>query len=128
MVFLNFIDDEKIFEEQLEKSGNFHGDICGWIVIGTKLAIYALGNLGIELNKKNKDLIIFLEIDRCMSDAVQAVTGCSMGKRSLKQMNYGKFAASFYKIPTGEAFRVIDVDANSKEKERWNYWRINWKI
>nr|WP_231624243.1 formylmethanofuran dehydrogenase subunit E family protein [Methanobrevibacter arboriphilus] len=98
---MNIIDNKEIFEEQLEKAGKFHGDICGGIVIGTKLAIYALGKLGMELNQKNKDLIVFLEIDRCMSDAVQAVTGCSMGKRSLKQMNYGKFAASFYKISTG---------------------------
>lgn len=113
---MNIIDNKEIFEEQLEKAGKFHGDICGGIVIGTKLAIYALGKLGMELNQKNKDLIVFLEIDRCMSDAVQAVTGCSMGKRSLKQMNYGKFAASFYKISTGESFRVTDLDANSKEK------------
>lgn len=39
-----------------------------------------------------------------------------MWKRSLKQMKYGKFAASFYKISTGEAFRVTDVDANSNDK------------
>lgn len=107
---------DKIFEEQLKKAGEFHGDICGGIVIGTKLAMYGLKNLNMELNKKNKDLIVFVEIDRCMSDAVQAITGCSMGKRSLKQMNYGKFAATFYKISTGEGFRITDVDANSKEE------------
>ncbi len=111
---MEMIDDKKIFEEQLEKAGNFHGDICGGIVIGTKLSIYALEKLGMEVNKKNKDLIVFVEIDRCMSDAVQAITGCSMGKRSLKQMSYGKFAATFYKISTGEAIRVTDIDANSK--------------
>jgi formylmethanofuran dehydrogenase subunit E len=43
---------DKIFEEQLEKAGKFHGDICGGIVIGTKLAIYALEKMGMELNKK----------------------------------------------------------------------------
>lgn len=107
---------DKVFEEQLEKAGNFHGDICGGIVIGTKLAMYALEKMGMELNKKNKDLIVFVEIDRCMSDAVQAITGCSMGKRSLKQMGYGKFAATFYNISTGEAYRITDVDANSKEE------------
>jgi len=107
---------DKIFEEQLEKAGNFHGEICGGIVIGTKLSMYAMEKMGMELNKRNKDLIVFLEIDRCMSDAVQPVTGCSMGKRSLKQMGYGKFAATFYNISTGEAYRITDVDANSKEK------------
>jgi formylmethanofuran dehydrogenase subunit E len=107
---------DKLFEEQLEKAGKFHGDTCGGIVIGTKIAMYGLEKLGMELNKQNKDLIVFVEIDRCMSDAVQAVTGCSMGKRSLKQMNYGRFAATFYNMSTGEAFRITDVDANSKKK------------
>jgi formylmethanofuran dehydrogenase subunit E len=79
--------------------------------------MYGLENLEMELNTENKDLIVFVEIDRCMSDAVQAITGCSMGKRSLKQMNYGKFAATFYKISTGEAIRITDVDANSKEEK-----------
>ncbi|WP_225369562.1 hypothetical protein [Methanobrevibacter arboriphilus] len=49
---MNIIDNKEIFEEQLEKAGKFHGDICGGIVIGTKLAIYVLGKLGMELNQK----------------------------------------------------------------------------
>ena len=31
--------------------------------------------LGMELNKRHKNLIVFLEIDRCMSDAVQFLVG-----------------------------------------------------
>ena len=70
-----------------------------------------------ELNQRHKNLIVFLEIDRCMSDAVQSVTGCSMGKRTLKQMYYGKFAATFYNQDTGEALRITDADANKKFKD-----------
>lgn len=33
------------------------------------------------------------------------------------KINYGKFPASFYKISTGKAFKVRDIDANSKEKK-----------
>ena len=51
--------------------------------------MYGLDLMGMELNQRHKNLIVFLEIDRCMADAVQAVTKCSMGKRSLKQMYYG---------------------------------------
>ncbi|KZX11550.1 FmdE family protein [Methanobrevibacter filiformis] len=106
-----------VYEEQLEKAGKFHGDICGGIVSGTKMTVYALELLGMEFNKKNKDLIVFLEIDRCMSDAVQAVTGCSLGKRSLKLVNYGRFAASFYKISTKEAIRLVSKDDKEKYKD-----------
>ena len=89
---------EEDYDEQLAKAGDFHGEICGGIAIGTKLAMYGLDLMGMELNQRHKNLIVFLEIDRCMADAVQAVTKCSMGKRSLKQMYYGKFAVTFYNM------------------------------
>ena len=104
------------YEEQLAKAGEFHGEICGGIAIGTKLAMYGMELMGFELNKRHKNLIVFLEIDRCMADAVQVVTKCTMGKRSLKQMYYGKFAVTFYNMDTGEAIRVSDADANKQEK------------
>ena len=104
------------YDEQLKMAGDFHGEICGGIAIGTKLAMYGLELMGMELNQRHKELIVFLEIDRCMSDAIQAVTKCSMGKRSLKQLYYGKFAATFYNMDTGEALRISDADANKKEK------------
>ena len=106
------------YDEQLKMAGEFHGEICGGIAIGTKLAMYGLELMGMELNQRHKELIVFLEIDRCMSDAVQAVTKCSMGKRSLKQMYYGKFAVTFYNMDTGEALRISDADANKKEKAK----------
>lgn len=110
--------NEKDYDEQLTKAAEFHGHLCGGIAIGTKMAMYGLELLGMELNKKHKNLIVFLEIDRCMSDAVQSVTGCSMGKRTLKQMYYGKFAATFYNTDTEEALRITDADANKKFKEK----------
>ena len=108
--------DQEEYMEQLEIAGNFHGEICGGIAIGTKLAMYGLELMGMELNKRHKNLMVFLEIDRCMSDAIQAVTKCSMGKRSLKQMYYGKFAVTFYNMDTKEALRISDADANKKKK------------
>lgn len=109
---------EEDYDEQLAKAGDFHGEICGGIAIGTKLAMYGLDLMGMELNQRHKNLIVFLEIDRCMADAVQAVTKCSMGKRSLKQMYYGKFAVTFYNMDTGEALRVSDADANKQNKSK----------
>ena len=104
------------YDEQLKKAEEFHGHLCGGIAIGTKLAMYGLELMGMSLNVRHKNLIVFLEIDRCMSDAVQSVTGCSMGKRTLKQMYYGKFAATFYNMESGEALRITDADANNKFK------------
>ncbi|WP_409200083.1 FmdE family protein [Methanobrevibacter sp. DSM 116169] len=104
--------------EQLDKAVAFHGHLCGGIAIGTKLAMYGLKLMNMKLNERNKNLVVFLEIDRCMSDAVQSVTGCTLGKRSLKQMYYGKFATTFYDMETKKALRISDADANKKFKAK----------
>ena len=56
------------YEEQLEKAKEFHGELCGGIAIGTKLAMYGMELMGFELNKRHKNLIVFLEIetDACL--------------------------------------------------------------
>lgn len=106
------------YTELLNKAGKFHGDICGGIVMGTKLAIYGMETMGMTPGKKDKRLIVFTEIDRCISDAILSVTKTSLGKKSLKPMGYGKFAATFVNINTGEAVRVIDNGANRKNREK----------
>ena len=103
--------------ELLKKAGDFHGDICGGIVMGTKLAIYGMETMGMTPGEKDKRLVVFTEIDRCISDAILSVTKTSLGKKSLKPMGYGKFAATFVNIDNGESIRVIDVNANKEDGE-----------
>ena len=43
-------------------------------------------------------------------DAIQAVTGCSLGKRTLKFLDYGKMAATFVNTETQQAVRVLAKD------------------
>ncbi len=45
-------------------------------------------------------MIVFVEMDRCATDAVQSVTGCSLGHRTMKFMDYGKMAATFVNLKT----------------------------
>jgi len=94
------------YEELLAKAKKFHGDVCPGIVLGTRVAMVGRRELGMSATEKNRDLIVYVEIDRCMADAIQAITGCSLGHRSLKAMNYGKFAATFVDTARGNAVRV----------------------
>jgi formylmethanofuran dehydrogenase subunit E len=94
------------FETFLKKAGDFHGHACIGIILGTRISLAALKALGLKPGEKNKNLIVYTEIDRCMTDAVQAVTGCSLGHRSLKYLDYGKFAATFVNLATGKAVRA----------------------
>jgi iron complex transport system ATP-binding protein len=94
------------FELYLKKAGEYHGHICAGILLGTKMTLAALEALGLDPAQQNKNLIVYAEIDRCMTDAVQVITGCSLGHRSLKYLDYGKFAATFINQDSGQALRV----------------------
>jgi formylmethanofuran dehydrogenase subunit E len=107
------IEDFYYFARKIEE---FHGHICAGIAMGTKTTLAAMRVLGLDpYAKRQKDLIVYVETDRCMTDAVQGITGCALGKRSLKHIDYGKFAATFVKLSTGEAYRVTTTKDFNKD-------------
>lgn len=71
--------------------------------LGVRLALK-----GIELAapSDSRDLIVMVENDRCIADAIQIVTGTRLGRRSMKLVDYGKMAATFLNTSTCRAFRV----------------------
>jgi formylmethanofuran dehydrogenase subunit E len=97
---------EENLDYYLEKAAALHGDACAGILLGTRIALAGMKALGMDPSKRNRDLIVFVEIDRCMTDAVQAVTGKTLGHRTLKYVNYGKFAATFHDLASGRTVRV----------------------
>ncbi|MBI5199087.1 MAG: formylmethanofuran dehydrogenase [Nitrospirae bacterium] len=108
------------FERLLNESVKTHGHICPGQVLGVKMSMLGLKEIGIEdpKGKDKKNIIVFVEMDRCATDAVQSVTGCSLGRRTMKFVDYGKMAAAFLNLKTGQAIRVIaKEDAREKAKE-----------
>lgn len=97
------------FEELLKESVKVHGHLCPGQVLGVRMSMLGLEQVGIRDPKgtDRKNILVFVEMDRCATDAVQSVTGCSLGKRSLKFMDYGKMAATFVNISTRKAVRVL---------------------
>ena len=107
------------FGDMLEKAKELHGhgSACIGLILGTRIAAEGLRRLGIEDPSKVHNLIVYAEIDRCMIDAIQAVTGCTFGKRRLKYVDYGKFAATFIDVSDDKAVRV-SLRNNAKELAR----------
>lgn len=105
----------KDFESLLEESAGIHGHLCPGQVLGVKMSMLGLREIGISdpKGKDRKSIIVFVEMDRCATDAVQSVTGCSLGHRSMKFMDYGKMAVTFLNLATSKAVRVI-----AKEESR----------
>ena len=92
--------------------------MCPGQVLGVRMAMLGLEKLGIDDPEKHrKRLLTFVEIDRCATDAVGLVTGCRLGKRSLKYLDYGKVAATFVDLETGRAVRVVARD-DAREKAK----------
>lgn len=98
------------FNVLLEKGRDFHGEVCPGIVMGTRIAMAGMRELGMNPFERNRDLMVYVEIDRCMADAVQAVTGISMGHRTLKYKDYGKFAATFLDLSSRKAVRISALE------------------
>jgi formylmethanofuran dehydrogenase subunit E len=94
------------YEYFMEKANEFHGHICTGIALGIRMSLAAMRHLGLDPRQKNKDIIVYAEIDRCMTDAVMVVTGCSLGRRTLKHVDYGKFAMTLVNMTTGRAVRA----------------------
>ena len=99
-------------DELLEECGRLHGHLCAGQVLGVRMALTGCELIGVAEPRGagRKKLIVWVEIDRCMTDAVSAVTGARLGRRTLKYLDYGKVAASFLNTQTGEAVRVAARD------------------
>jgi formylmethanofuran dehydrogenase subunit E len=97
------------FETLLERSTAIHGHLCAGQVIGVRMSMLGLAAIGIHDPKglDRKKLYVLVEIDRCATDAIQSVTGCSLGKRSMRWVDYGIMAATFVNLDTGKAVRIV---------------------
>lgn len=108
----------KSLEEYITLAAQNHGHMCPGQVLGIRMAMLGLSKLGIDDPVKHrKRLLTFVEIDRCATDAISLVTGCRLGRRSLKYLDYGKVAATFIDLQTNHAIRIVARD-DAREKAK----------
>jgi formylmethanofuran dehydrogenase subunit E len=75
------------------------------------MAMRGLKELGLDDSAaERRRLVTYVEIDRCATDAVSLVTGCRLGRRSLKFLDFGKVAATFVDLETRRSVRVVARD------------------
>jgi formylmethanofuran dehydrogenase subunit E len=98
----------KSFDELLCDAETAHGHLCAGQVLGVRMAMLGLELLELDdpYGKDRKRLVTYIEIDRCMTDAIGVVTGCRLGKRALKFRDWGKVAATFVDLESGKAVRI----------------------
>ncbi len=88
---------------------DLHNHLCPRQILGLRMGLYAGQQLGLSLPQSDKRLFVFVETDGCFADGVLAATGCSLGHRTLRLVDFGKVAATFVDTLTGQALRLAPL-------------------
>jgi formylmethanofuran dehydrogenase subunit E len=110
----------KPIENLLERHEQTHGNLCPGGLLALRMAALGCALVGIE-DPRGADrnrLVVWVEIDRWLVDAVEAVTGARLGKRTLKFLDYGKLAATFLNVETGKAVRIVALETSRRLADR----------
>ncbi len=88
----------------------FHGHKCPYSVMGYRMGIAALRELGRE-KCYDHDMFVFSEMgvghpQGCMQDGIQASTSATFGKGQMFKLFYGKVGATFFD-PSKGAVRIL---------------------
>ncbi|MDA8345377.1 MAG: FmdE family protein [Thermaerobacter sp.] len=77
----------------------FHGHLCPFLVVGWRMGQEALAQLKVD-RERDQGLFVFTELggdalrpQSCYTDGLQAATGCTAGKGTLRSHDLGKVAA-----------------------------------
>lgn len=88
-----------------DDAARFHGHVCPGLTIG-----YIAAKAGIEKLEAERDvdeeLVTIVENDACGVDAVQVLTGCTIGKGNLIYRDHAKQVFTFICRDSGKAVRV----------------------
>ena len=101
------------FETLLRGSAKAHGHLCPGQVVGVRMAMLGCDLIGLDEPKnlpQIKKIIVYVEMDRCATDAISFVTGVKLGRRSLKFVDNGIMAATFLNLDTQKAFRIVSTE------------------
>jgi len=117
---------------KLEEAIAFHGHYCPGLLIGYRAALAGLRALGVE-RAEDEELVAIAETDACGLDAIQVLTGCTIGKGNLILRDWGKQVFTFGRRSDGKMVRVAlryrppdaaEADLSEEERRRRSTERL----
>jgi len=90
----------------------FHGHFCPGLATGIRVSEIALRILGPRAD--DEEIIAVVETLNCAVDAIQYLTGCTIGKGNLFHLDYGKNAFTVARRSDGKAVRVANKPRKSQ--------------
>lgn len=94
-------DAKKEFDEVVK----FHGCYCLDIAMGYRVSKALMREMGDDMENM-KDVYAYVGAPTCAVDAIQKMTGCTLGKRNLVLTNTGKSVFVMQNAKTGKAVRA----------------------
>ena len=95
--------------DQVERAVSYHGSLCPGLATGIQAARLAMRELGPR--DESDRVVAVVEADICAVDAIQALTGCTLGNRNLVLRDYGKNVYTFWRVSDGTAVRIAGKPA-----------------
>jgi formylmethanofuran dehydrogenase subunit E len=92
-------------EALLLEAGLIHGHYCPGLSMGVIAGVVGMNHWR-EDSDGLEDIVAIAEVNSCMVDGIQFVTGCSMGNNGLIYRDFGKTAVTFARRSTDKGIRL----------------------
>lgn len=86
-------DRRPVFDGMMVEAVNFHGERCVGVALGVRLLHHAMMQWGVA--QKDPKMVVRMGDDGCIADALQGLTGATLGNGRMK-------------VPGGRAFRLYN--------------------
>ncbi len=98
-------------QELLEECSARHSHLCPRQVLGVRMGLAGAAALGLVVPQAatGKRLLVIAETDGCFVDGLEVAAGVTVGHRTLRIEDYGKVAATFVDLKSGEALRLAPL-------------------
>ena len=95
------------FKELLKQSAARHTNLCPRQVLGVRMGVLGCKLLGLNYPDEKKLLVTLMETDGCAADGLSAATGCTIGNRRMRILDYGKVASTFVRLEDCKTIRIV---------------------
>jgi formylmethanofuran dehydrogenase subunit E len=120
------IPDQTLLADLLEESAERHRHLCPRQVLGVRLGLRGLRELGLvdrrgcpRFVNHRKRLLTISETDGCALDGIAVATNCEVGRRTLRVMDFGKVAATVVDTRNERAVRVSPSPASRQLAQKY---------
>ena len=114
----------------LKHSAEKHHHLGPRQILGVRMGLAAGVALGMSVPRKDKKMLVLVETDGCFISGVEASSGCSVNRRTMRMIDFGRIAATFINVKTEQAVRIAprqDIRERAKlyaPEERRRYFAM----